>query len=372
MIKKIILIIFFCTFIVTSCSKKDESQSEKNENKSGITGTIVYQGTPVNWAYAYVYPTQNTDFRQQYTEASEPTGTDAKFTIYVKPGKYYLAARKRWNYAKVGPLRTGDFSADYFNNPVTVKENSIINIGEIELNEIREEADNIPEGCGIKGKVFLDEIKKSDIYIYIYTNMDTDLRGPSYYIVKKISEDGTFKINLLPGKYYLVARKRKTGSKLGPLEEEDYNFVYLLNPVNVIKNEYFNIAELRLKKIDPKKLNAIKKGTLPNQKKLTSGIKGTITNKKGTPVENVYTFVYKDYQMVGKPLFRSIPTQKDGKYEISLNEDGMYYIGARNTYGGPLEPGDLVGSYNGTPDHLIKIKKGEILENIDIVVEEFQ
>ncbi|MBI4649942.1 hypothetical protein HY745_01340 [Candidatus Desantisbacteria bacterium] len=369
--KKIILVItlgiFFC---ITSCGKEDNQKSRKGL-KSGITGVIVYQGTPVNWAFAYIYPTKNTGFREAFTEASEATKTNGKFTISALPGKYYLVARKRWNYAKVGPLRTGDFEIIYYNNPVEIKENQFVNAGEIELNEIREEADMIPEGAGISGKAFLPDKKSDDIFVYIYKNSDTDLMGPSYYITKQVKSDGSFKINLLPGKYYFSARKRKSGSKLGPLEKEDYNYVYSKNPVNVLNNAYFNLGEILLTKIDPIKFDAIKAGTFSN-KTFSMGIKGLITDKKGNKIEGIYAFVYKDYQMIGKPLFRSSSTQKDGKYEIIINSPGIYYVGARNTYGGPLEPGDLVGTYNGTPDHLLKIKEGEIIENINIVIEEFQ
>ncbi len=368
----IIFYIFLISQILNSCRETDKQTNPQKQSKSGITGTIVYQGTPVNWAYGYLYKTSNVGFRQEFLEASEPTGTDGKFVIYIKQGKYYFVSRKRWNYAKIGPLRTGDFEIIYFNNPVEIKENQILNIGEIELNEIREEWENIPEGSGIKGKAVLENNQTEDIFVYIYTNPDTELRGPSYYLTKPIEKNGNFKINLLPGKYYLVARKRKSGAKLGPLEEEDYNYVYLQNPIKVNKNEYFDAGELRLKKIDIKKLVAIKKGTLPPKIKLSTGIRGFIFNKKKEPVKDVYAFIYKDFQMVGKPLYRSSPTNKDGKFEILLSEGGIYYVGARNTFGGPLEPGDIVGSYNGSPDHLLKVKNGEILENINIVVEEFQ
>ncbi|MBI5208063.1 MAG: hypothetical protein HY934_09800 [Candidatus Firestonebacteria bacterium] len=363
-------LLFVLSLILFSCSKQGKKTQEKG--KSGIIGTVVYQGIGVNWAYAYVYPTENTNFRQEFTQVSEATGTPGTFTIYVKPGKYYLVARKRWNYAKVGPLRTGDFDASYFNNPIIVKENQFTEIGQIELNEIREERDKIPEGSGIKGKVIIDDKKIDDVFVYIYNNDDSQLRGPSYYLTKPVKDDGSFKINLLPGTYFLVARKRKSGSKLGPLDEGDFNSIYEKNPINVIKNEYFDAGELYLKKIDSQKLNDIKKGDIASNKNLTTVIKGFITNKKGEKIKNIYAFVYKDYQMVGKPLSRSLATQKDGKYEIFLKEGGIYYIGARNTFGGPLEPGDLVGSYNGTQDHLVKLKNGETLENINIVIEEFQ
>lgn len=74
--------------------------------------------------------------------------------------------------------------------------------------------------------------------------------------------------------------------------------------------------------------------------------------------------------MVGKPSYISAPSGADGRFEIRLGDGGRYYIGARSTYGGPLEPGEWVGTFDVRPDHLATVAKGQSLELPAIVVRE--
>ena len=87
------------------------------------------------------------------------------------------------------------------------------------------------------------------------------------------------------------------------------------------------------------------------------------------PVANIFAAAYRDSMMTQKPDFISSPTGPDGVYTISLSEGGEYYIGARNTLGGPAEKGDLLGRYGGNEDHVVNLKTDEKLTHIDIVVE---
>ncbi len=84
-------------------------------------------------------------------------------------------------------------------------------------------------------------------------------------------------------------------------------------------------------------------------------ISGVIRDKSGKPVAKVYAAAYRDSMMTMKPDFISTSTGADGAYTISLSEGGEYYIGARNTIGGPAERGDLLGRYAGNEDHMVKI-----------------
>ncbi len=98
-------------------------------------------------------------------------------------------------------------------------------------------------------------------------------------------------------------------------------------------------------------------------------ISGVIMDNSGMPVANIFAAAYRDSMMTQKPDFISSPTGPDGVYTISLSEGGEYYIGARNTLGGPAEKGDLLGRYGGNEDHVVNLKTDEKLTNIDIVVE---
>ena len=84
----------------------------------------------------------------------------------------------------------------------------------------------------------------------------------------------------------------------------------------------------------------------------------------------IYVFAYMDSRMVGKPTYISAPTGSDGNYRLFLGTGGRYYLGARSTYGGPLEPGEWVGTYDVVADHGVRITSGASAELEDIVVRE--
>jgi hypothetical protein len=49
--------------------------------------------------------------------------------------------------------------------------------------------------------------------------------------------------------------------------------------------------------------------------------------------------------MVGKPSALSAPTGRDGSYRLAVPGPGAWYLGARSRYGGPVEPGEVMGVY---------------------------
>ena len=390
-------VFFISLFILLTSNLNCENLSNKQSSRNhGVKGIVTFQGKPIDWAFVYLYVDEDTSYKKQYMGISEATERDGLYTISPKPGKYFLAARKRWNYASTGPLRIGDYQVIYDQNPITVKEDKWLEIN-LELEEIKSESSiNSPKNTGIKGSVSFRSIVKSNYknmsdshrcesypchsptlkpttalgaYVYAYINKDSDLRGPSYFAMTKLDENKNFTLNLPPGEYYITARKRINKNKFGSLKANDLNADYQNNPVKVKINNYTKLEDIVLKKIDPKKLKKIQSGE--TKPKTQTIIRGIIKDKSGLPKEGVYAFVYHDSQMIGKPLYRSLLTGKNGYYEIFLSQGGNYYVGARNTFGGPLAPGDLVGAYNGTTENILNIKDDEIKENIDIVVEEF-
>ena len=74
-------------------------------------------------------------------------------------------------------------------------------------------------------------------------------------------------------------------------------------------------------------------------------------------MKGVIVFAYIKSAMSGRPLFVSDKTGPDGKYMLRVNKGGVYYLRARNQYGGGKpKSGSLIGNY-GYSDLAIK-KKG--------------
>jgi hypothetical protein len=98
-------------------------------------------------------------------------------------------------------------------------------------------------------------------------------------------------------------------------------------------------------------------------------ISGTVRDLRGRPVAGIYVSAYRDSMMISKPDYISRVTGPDGSYVVDLAEGGEYYIGARNTLGGPAEKGDLLGKYSGDEEHRVAVKNGEKRSGVDIIVE---
>ena len=66
-----------------------------------------------------------------------------------------------------------------------------------------------------------------------------------------------------------------------------------------------------------------------------------------------------------------LPTGADGQFSLFLSDGGTYYIGARSAFGGPLEPGEWVGTFDGQPDHSVTVARGAKDDLGTIIVKEF-
>ena len=83
----------------------------------------------------------------------------------------------------------------------------------------------------------------------------------------------------------------------------------------------------------------------------------------------VYVFAYRNRVVGhGMPDFRTLPTGADGAFSLSLGAGGLFYVGAREHAGGPPQPGEWFGFYEGSADHGLTVPKDRTLEGIYIVV----
>lgn len=175
---------------------------------------------------------------------------------------------------------------------------------------------------------------------------------------------GRFTANLVAGSYYLGAIKRLKGDgqEIGPPREGD-----LFLPLN---NEHGLPKLLAVQEGKTIDLGVVS-GAAPFKKKELSrdltGIAGKITDQKGKPLEGVMVFAFTTPAMVGKPLFVSEPTGKDGTYLLKVHQGGTYYLKVRNTYGGgAMKAGDILGSYGQDKPTAVEVATGAIVKGIAI------
>ncbi len=221
----------------------------------------------------------------------------------------------------------------------------------------------------MSGQVTYQGQPVSRAYVYVYTEASGGLMGPSYGEAMQTDRDGRFTINLPAGSYALVARRRADGARSGALAPGDLNAAYRGNPVRVEAGEILTLQEFSLATVDAAvHARRQSEGLFAKTETVLSG---QVVDAEGVPVDDVYVFAYLDSRMVGKPVHMSAPSAADGRFELFLSDGGTYYVGARSSFGGPLEPGEWVGTYDGRPDHGISVKHG-VKEDLGVLtVREF-
>ena len=191
-------------------------------------------------------------------------------------------------------------------------------------------------------------------------------RIPDY--VAPIDGDGRFSIALPEGKYFAGAIKRTSGEKTGPPKEGDYFFagadekgaprVY-----RVRQGETIDIGVVS--EAVPFKKTAMEPGEI-------TAIEGAVFDTQGRPVEGALVFGYTSPSMVGKPIFASERTGRDGRFLLRVHEGGTYYLKVRSVYGGgPPSAGEMIGAYGEKEPAAVTVSTRQKVSGISIRVIKF-
>jgi uncharacterized protein (DUF2141 family) len=179
---------------------------------------------------------------------------------------------------------------------------------------------------------------------------------------------GSFVAKLPAGKYYLGAVQRKSGDEVGPLREGD-----LFLPINANGVP----RQISVKRGETTELGIVS-GAAPYRKaapaanEVITAIEGNITGPNNMPVENALVFAFLSPAMIGKPLFISEKTGKDGKYSLRVSQGDTYYLKIRNFYGGgAMRTGEIMGSYGAGNPAPVSVKTGTIVKGINISASNF-
>jgi len=347
----IIAALVFALALASSCD---------GQGKGGISGTAAVKGASAEGAEVNVYDVPEKSSRPPV--ATVYAGKDGRFNTPLKPGTYYVAVKL--NSPSGGPPFLSKVPPD----PVVVG-TGMVDLGEMALNQ-EYGKDKPPPGAGVKGIVVKDGTPVTGAVVYLYQSTDSGLKGPSYYASERTGEDGSFSVDAAPGRYYVTVRKRLAESSAGELLPGDLSGVCKGNPLGVSPGVYTDAGTVALAVIDPSKLKGVRIGV--KEAAGVAYISGRVTAEDAKPLAGVYVFAYDDYRMMGKPMLISDKTGPDGRYRLVLNRAGRYYIGARDSLGGPMEPGDVVGVYGGSKDNSVTVTKGKTVDNVDISLKEVQ
>ncbi|TNF47906.1 carboxypeptidase regulatory-like domain-containing protein, partial [bacterium] len=223
---------------------------------------------------------------------------------------------------------------------------------------------------GIQGTVRSESTGKpvKGAHVYAYVDYSKNLIGVADYVSRGSDDDGSYQLEVPAGEYYVVARRRASGSNYGPIVSGDlYDHRFGEKEVSVsagrINNMDFSLVEMK----EPLFFQVFTE----QERRTDTLVKGHIVNESGTPVQGAFATAYINEDMKRLPDFASTLTGDDGSYTLYLPSGGRYFIGARVHARSVPKPGEPVGRYIGSEDHSITIEDGASLEGIDMTVHPF-
>ncbi len=293
---------------------------------SGVRGRVAWRGELIQGVKVRAYHAVADIAGGVPVAFSAPTDLDGIYQLELPAGNYVLTASNQ-----VDVLKAGDLFCYYSGSPIRISAKGYRNVG---FNLIRVPEETSPTAAkrsGIYGEISFQDQLLQRSYLYVYKNPGKGFKGPGYFI-QPVAK-GRFRLNLPPGDYYLLARKRERGGQFGPIEIGDYFNFYYGNPIHVTAGQ---VREVKIETIT--RLSMLEEDVIDFQ-----GVRGQVVNGAGEAQVGLYVFAYRQPEMTGSPDYFSAPTDQKGLFELSLPDGGPYYLLARQAFGGPAETNELYG-----------------------------
>lgn len=291
----------------------------------GIKGRAALGGTLVESVDINVYPLTRGGFGP-FTGTKPVAGTktalDGTYSVTVPEGRYVVEAIKKGKGKNAAKPEAGDLYCLYSGSPVTVTRDKWTNVG-LYLTPVGEEKRGVFDNARIRGRLTFKGEPVERAYLYGYATAEGFFHGPADF-VQPVAK-GNFSVNVPPGKYYLVARKRAKGGMYGPIEMGDKLNFYAGNPLVIGEREEV-VIEIPM---------AERLSSLEEDESTERGRKIKLVDADGKPLASFYVLAYGNADRSGPPAATSALTDKNGETFIHLPPEAKYLRG-RATLGGPL------------------------------------
>lgn len=369
--RSVVLIVSLFVFAVlpAACSFAPVKRSSGGGEQAG-TGTksratvhVTFREEPVPGVRVSWYESASGGVAPAAVGATDARGEGS---FVIPPGKYFLTAQWRRGGDFARPLAPGDRFAWFGGNPVFLAPGTRVEVF-VALEEVPEPLPpaEIPSGAGgVAGRVLAAGRPLSGAHVIAFLRADSGFRDLGFAASAPSDGAGGFALDLPPGRYYIVAKKRAAGGVAGPMRKGDYFGYYPGNPVTVSAGTMAPVA------VPVTQLKLRNAPVYSGGYKAAAFIEGRIVGRDGKPRKGVYAALYDNLELLNRPVFLSDVTGGDGKYRLPVPVPGRYYLGARSGYGGPPAPGDYYGRYEGNAEHAVTVREGETLTGVDIVVDE--
>lgn len=318
---------------------------------SGVRGRVAWRTELIEGVKVRAYRTIEEITSGAPVAVSAPSDQDGIYQLELPAGSYVLTASNR-----EGALRAGDLFGYFNGSPLQVPADGYRNVGFNLIRVPQEKPVKPAERSGIYGEITYQGEPLERVYLYVYKDAGSGFKGLGYFV--QPVERGRFRINLPPGDYYLLARKRARGGQFGPIEQGDYYNYYYGNPVHVAEGE---AREAQIEMVE--RLAALEEEVVAFQ-----GVRGQVVDAAGQAQAGLYVFAYRHAEMTGTPDFFSVPTGPDGRFELQLPDAGPYYLLARQAFGGPAESSELYGKLSAKDGRPLAVRLARPAEDVVISV----
>jgi hypothetical protein len=218
---------------------------------------------------------------------------------------------------------------------------------------------------GVSGKTLLkdDGQPLTGAYVNIYPSHAPNLLGPSTYISSPTGEDGSYRIEVPPGSYYIVARKRASGLATGAISPGDH-----------FSEDARMLVEIKAGKMVKVDLPMVYMGAPMFFKQgigavvTAQGIRGVLVDSAGKPQAGAFAIAYTNSDIKRLPDFASGLTNENGEFTLYLPAAGEYYLAARLHAWDMPRNGEPYGKYDGNVITPIKVADKTFVEGIKMVM----
>ncbi len=324
-----------------------------------VEGRVLREGRGVPSVKVEVYLRAGR-FRDSTPFAVGYTDEEGRYELRLPKGRYYLSGR--------GEMEGRRLYGEFPGNPLDLSGTGDRRGADIPLEEALAGMEyRGPADSGVEGTVSRDGRPAAGAFIYVYQDARQGLKGPGYLAAEPVGPDGSYRVRLHPGRYWITARGKAGSEKTGFVSGGDLTAEHPLNPVGVGPGGFSPLGDLPLHPADPAKLARAAEERL--RPVAATGLAGRVLGKDGQPAPGLYVLVYRHPQMIGRPLAVAV-SGPDGRFRLALPGGGLYYLGARQNRSGPRTPGEMAGGYEATPDHAVRAEEGRWLEDLAVRVEE--